>query len=98
MFVIMAVPAILYGALAFTIPESPRYLVATFRIPEARRVLSMLLGEKNLELTITRIQESLQVREAAVVGGSAQADRRALRNRLGRRRSCRCSSSSSAST
>jgi sugar porter (SP) family MFS transporter len=60
MFVIMAVPAILYGSLAFTIPESPRYLVATFRIPEARRVLSMLLGEKNLELTITRIQESLK--------------------------------------
>jgi sugar porter (SP) family MFS transporter len=54
------VPAILYGSLAFTIPESPRYLVATFRIPEARRVLSMLLGEKNLELTITRIQESLK--------------------------------------
>jgi SP family sugar:H+ symporter-like MFS transporter len=60
MFVIMAVPAIVYGALAFTIPESPRYLVATYRIPEARRVLTMLLGEKNLELTITRIQESLK--------------------------------------
>jgi MFS transporter, SP family, sugar:H+ symporter len=60
MFILMAVPAILYGALAFTIPESPRYLVATYRIPEARRVLTMLLGEKNLELTITRIQESLK--------------------------------------
>jgi sugar porter (SP) family MFS transporter len=60
MFIVMAVPAIVYGGLAFTIPESPRYLVATFRIPEARKVLSMLLGEKNLELTITRIQESLK--------------------------------------
>jgi SP family sugar:H+ symporter-like MFS transporter len=60
MFLIMAVPAIVYGALAYTIPESPRYLVATYRIPEARKVLSMLLGEKNLELTITRIQESLK--------------------------------------
>lgn len=60
MFIVMSVPAILYGGLAFTIPESPRYLVATFRIPEARRVLTMLLGEKNLELTITRIQESLK--------------------------------------
>ena len=60
MFIIMAVPAIVYGVLAFTIPESPRYLVATFRIPEARRVLTTLLGEKNLELTITRIQESLK--------------------------------------
>jgi MFS transporter, SP family, sugar:H+ symporter len=60
MFLIMAAPAVLYGGLAFTIPESPRYLVATFQIPEARKVLSMLLGEKNLELTITRIQESLK--------------------------------------
>jgi MFS transporter, SP family, sugar:H+ symporter len=60
MFLVMAVPAILYGGLAFTIPESPRYLVAKYRIPEARKVLSMLLGEKNLEITITRIQESLK--------------------------------------
>jgi sugar porter (SP) family MFS transporter len=60
MFIVMTLPALLYGGLAFTIPESPRYLVAKFRIPEARRVLSMLLGEKNLELTITRIQDSLK--------------------------------------
>lgn len=60
MFLMMAVPAVVYGALAFTIPESPRYLVAKYRIPEARRVLTKLLGEKNLELTITRIQESLK--------------------------------------
>ena len=59
MFIAMAVPAIIYGALAFTIPESPRYLVATHKIPEARRVLSMLLGGKNLEITITRIRETL---------------------------------------
>ncbi len=56
----MAVPAVLYGALAFTIPESPRYLVATHKIPEARRVLTRLLGQKNLEITISRIQETLE--------------------------------------
>lgn len=60
MFLVMAVPAVVYGALAFTIPESPRYLVATYRIPEARRVLTKLLGEKNLELTISRIKESVK--------------------------------------
>src|SRR6476646_3319697 len=59
MFLAMAVPAVLYGTLAFTIPESPRYLVASHKIPEARRVLNMLLGEKNLEITIDRIKESL---------------------------------------
>jgi MFS transporter, SP family, sugar:H+ symporter len=60
MFIAMAVPAILYGVLAYTIPESPRYLVAKYRIPEARKVLSVLLGEKGPELTITRIQDSLK--------------------------------------
>ncbi len=61
MFLMMAVPAVVYGLLAFTIPESPRYLVATHRIPEARKVLTLLLGERNLEITINRIQETLQV-------------------------------------
>ena len=60
MFLAEAIPAVAYGLLAYTIPESPRYLVAKYRIPEARRVLSMLLGEKSLEITITRIQESLK--------------------------------------
>src|ERR1700738_26807 len=60
MFLVMAVPAIVYGVLAYTIPESPRYLVATHRIPEARKVLTTLLGAKNLEITITRIQETLR--------------------------------------
>ncbi|WP_197374655.1 sugar porter family MFS transporter [Mycolicibacterium baixiangningiae] len=60
MFLAMAVPAVVYGALAFTIPESPRYLVASHKIPEARKVLSTLLGQKNLEITITRIRETLE--------------------------------------
>jgi sugar porter (SP) family MFS transporter len=60
MFLVMAVPAIVYGLLAYTIPESPRYLVATHRIPEARKVLTTLLGARNLEITINRIQETLQ--------------------------------------
>ncbi len=60
MFLVMAIPAVVYGTLAFTIPESPRYLVASHKIPEARKVLTMLLGEKNLEITISRIQETLE--------------------------------------
>ena len=59
MFLMMAVPAVIYGLLTFTIPESPRYLVARHRIPEARKVLTLLLGEKNLEITLDRIQSTL---------------------------------------
>lgn len=60
MFLVMMVPAIVYGVLSFTIPESPRYLIASHKIPEARRVLNLLLGEKNLEITIDRIKETLE--------------------------------------
>jgi sugar porter (SP) family MFS transporter len=60
MFLVMAIPALVYGGLAFTIPESPRYLIASHKIPEARKVLSTLLGQKNLEITINRIRETLE--------------------------------------
>lgn len=54
------VPALVYGLLAFTIPESPRYLIASQRIPEARRVLSLLLDERDVDFTVNRIAETLQ--------------------------------------
>lgn len=59
MFLMMAIPAVVYGVLTSTIPESPRYLVARHRIPEARKVLTLLLGEKDLDITIDRIQSTL---------------------------------------
>ncbi len=64
MFLAMAIPAVVYGALSLTIPESPRFLVAQHKIPEARKVLTALLGEKNLEITINRIQGSLASEKA----------------------------------
>ncbi|MFT4088659.1 MAG: sugar porter family MFS transporter [Gordonia sp. (in: high G+C Gram-positive bacteria)] len=60
MFLAMAVPAVVYGVLANTIPESPRFLISQQRLPEARAVLERLLGERNLEITITRIRTSME--------------------------------------
>jgi len=51
--------AVLYFAMLFTISESPRYLVARQQIPQARQVLSALLGARDVEPTINRISESL---------------------------------------
>ncbi len=58
-FLAEAIPALLYGALAFTIPESPRHLIASQRIPEARRVLALLQGDDDAEITVQRITETL---------------------------------------
>ena len=60
MFLLMSVPAVVYGLLTFTIPESPRFLVARHRIPEARKVLTLLLGEKDLEITLGSVQDTLK--------------------------------------
>jgi MFS transporter, SP family, sugar:H+ symporter len=60
MFLAMVVPAVAYGVLSMTIPESPRYLIAAHRIPEARRILSSLLGERGIDITVNRIQQTLR--------------------------------------
>ena len=60
MFLAMVVPAVIYGLLALTIPESPRYLIAKHRIPEAKEILTGLLGPKNIDNKIARIRESME--------------------------------------
>ncbi|OUL25047.1 MFS transporter, partial [Nostoc sp. RF31YmG] len=54
-------PAVFYGMAALTIPESPRYLVAQNREPEAANVLTKILGgnvqEKIAEIRQTVLQE-----------------------------------------
>ena len=60
MFLAMTLPALVYGILSLTIPESPRYLVANYQIPEARKVLTTMLGASGIEVRIRRIKESLE--------------------------------------
>jgi MFS transporter, SP family, sugar:H+ symporter len=60
MFLTMLVPAFVYGGLAFTIPESPRYLVAKQRFGEAGRVLRRVLGDIDLDAKVAQIKETLQ--------------------------------------
>jgi sugar porter (SP) family MFS transporter len=44
MFASAALPAVVYGAIALTIPESPRYLVKRHQEARARQVLSRVMG------------------------------------------------------
>jgi len=60
MFLFMAIPAIAYGLLALTIPESPRFLIAKHRIPEAKEILTRLLGPKNIDAKIDRIRQTME--------------------------------------
>lgn len=60
MFLAMAVPAIIYGALTLTIPESPRFLISKQKITAATAILSKLLGETNIEVKIERIRKTME--------------------------------------
>ncbi|MEP9393390.1 sugar porter family MFS transporter [Gordonia sp. VNQ95] len=65
MFLVGVVPAVIYGLLALSIPESPRYLVGRNRDEEAARILQEVTGEPNpldrvkeIRLTVKREKAS----------------------------------------
>lgn len=69
MFLVGVIPAVVYGLLALTIPESPRYLVGRNRDEEAARILQEVTGEahplervKEIKLTVKR-ESSASVRD-----------------------------------
>ncbi|MEU9128693.1 sugar porter family MFS transporter [Kitasatospora sp. NPDC048540] len=55
-----AVPALIYGAMALTIPESPRFLIAARREKQARRVLEEIEGPSvDLDARVSEIRAVL---------------------------------------
>ncbi|GAA3984393.1 sugar porter family MFS transporter [Actinomadura viridis] len=59
MFASAVIPAVMYGVIATTIPESPRYLVKKRQLGRAREVLARVMGRGDVELKIGEIVRSL---------------------------------------
>jgi sugar porter (SP) family MFS transporter len=63
MFIVGVIPALVYGILAASIPESPRYLVRAGRDEEAAHVLSSVVGEPDPSGKIEEIRRTLHAED-----------------------------------
>ncbi|TQJ31622.1 sugar porter family MFS transporter [Microbacterium sp. SLBN-146] len=59
MFLVGVIPAAVYGILAFTLPESPRYLIAKGRDDEARKIYAQLVPPVDLEKHINELSTAI---------------------------------------
>jgi SP family sugar:H+ symporter-like MFS transporter len=59
MFLVGVIPAAVYGILAFTLPESPRYLIAKGRDDEARKIFAQLVPPVDLEKHINELSTAI---------------------------------------
>jgi len=60
MFLVGVIPAAVYGILAFTMPESPRYLIAKGRTDEARAIFAQLVPPADLDQTVRELTNAIE--------------------------------------
>ncbi|WP_159501405.1 sugar porter family MFS transporter [Microbacterium sp. 18062] len=60
MFLVGVVPSAVYGILAFTLPESPRHLIAKGRTDEAREIFARLVPTVDLDQTMRELTNAIE--------------------------------------
>ena len=74
MFLVGVVPSIVYGILAITLPESPRYLLAKGRTEDAREVMTKIVPRDTVNTSLEEIQDGIK-KEANEKKGSIRGNR-----------------------
>ncbi|MEE2570374.1 sugar porter family MFS transporter [Pseudarthrobacter sp. J64] len=70
MFLAGAVPAVAYGWIAFTLPESPRFLVFQGKEEQARKVFNSIAPAEDTDRHIREIREAIDMDQLAGKEGS----------------------------
>jgi sugar porter (SP) family MFS transporter len=70
MFLACAVPAVVYGWIAYTLPESPRFLVFKGKEEEARKVFETIAPSEDTDRHIREIQSAIEEDKLAGQKGS----------------------------
>lgn len=60
MFLVGVIPSAVYGILSFTVPESPRFLLAKGRTDEARAIFERLVPAVDLDQTMRELTAALE--------------------------------------
>ncbi|KRA23921.1 MFS transporter [Microbacterium sp. Root61] len=60
MFLVGVIPAAVYGILSFTVPESPRYLIAKGRTKEAKEIFARLVPPADLDQTMRELTNAIE--------------------------------------
>ncbi|MDO9398373.1 MAG: sugar porter family MFS transporter [Herbiconiux sp.] len=60
MFIVCAIPAIIYGLLAWRLPESPRYLVGKGKSDQARKVIASVAPASEVDDALEEIERGLR--------------------------------------
>jgi SP family sugar:H+ symporter-like MFS transporter len=75
MFLVGVVPSVVYGIIALTVPESPRYLLAKGQEEKARAVLAQVQPQKEIdeevENILNNIDEDEENKQKGSLGGKA---------------------------
>ncbi|AAT89285.1 sugar transporter [Leifsonia xyli subsp. xyli str. CTCB07] len=60
MFLVGVIPSVVYGVLALTLPESPRYLLTTGRHKDARAIFSTMVPEGDVDRQVRDIERVIE--------------------------------------
>ncbi|MES2092420.1 MAG: sugar porter family MFS transporter [Actinomycetota bacterium] len=79
MFLAGILPAVVYGAIAFFLPESPRYLVLKNRDDDVRTIFARIWPDDDVERAIRDMREGIKTDEQGAKRGALRGNRLGLK-------------------